>query len=270
MAGKKGKKAKPDGDKKGADQPSEREVVARIELEKLNDELASVKSEVERLRKENEWLKDEANRTKMESHEYLQYMSRKTQKRQSTIAMLNEKNEKELEQINAEREAIVEQYEKRKQELKSLLEQKEGEHAQVMRDLQDLAEYQHIRLEQEAEIGHLETEVERLKIEHAETLQQMKSNFLKEKANHEYDADHKIKQMKQKANDEAVQCLVEHTQKISAENKLLRKELLTLIRRSQALTEHKLELQGQRKGLVREHQITKDLKKLRKVHVDEV
>ena len=48
---------------------------------------------------------------------------------------------------------------------------------------------------QEAEIGHLETEVERLKIEHAETLQQMKSNFLKEKANHEHDADHKIKQV---------------------------------------------------------------------------
>jgi hypothetical protein len=50
-------------------------------------------------------------------------------------------------------------------------------------------------LSQEAEIGHLETEVERLKIEHAETLQQMKSNFLKEKANHEHDADHKIKQV---------------------------------------------------------------------------
>ena len=107
----------------------------------------------------------------------------------------------------------------------------------------------------------------------------MKSNFLKEKANHEHDADHKIKQvsvwslccfisytfiatiyvislpfiskytvksggqkpwlnhnlidmitfqMKQKANDEAVQCLVEHTQKISAENKLLRKVFLLL------------------------------------------
>ena len=50
-------------------------------------------------------------------------------------------------------------------------------------------------MSQEAEIGHLETEVERLKIEHAETLQQMKSNFLKEKANHEHDADHKIKQV---------------------------------------------------------------------------
>jgi len=76
--------------------------------------------------------------------------------------------------------------------------------------------------------------------------------------------------MKQKANDEAVQCLVEHTQKISGENKLLRKELLMLIRRSQALTEHKLELQNQSKALVREHQITKDLKKLRKIHVEDM
>ena len=35
--------------------------------------------------------------------------------------------------------------------------------------------------------------------------------------------------MKQKANDEAVQCLVEHTQKISAENKLLRKVFITFL-----------------------------------------
>ena len=104
MAGKKGKKSKGgETEKKGGDVPSEREIAARVELDKLNDELSSVKMEVfndlysqpiilqcsllctrfqiysdiidlqvDRLRKENEWLKDEANRTKMESHEYLQ------------------------------------------------------------------------------------------------------------------------------------------------------------------------------------------------------
>ena len=41
----------------------------------------------------------------------------------------------------------------------------------------------------------METEVERLKIEHSEALQAMKSNFLKEKVNHEQDADQKIKQV---------------------------------------------------------------------------
>ena len=46
MAAKKGKKkSKGDADK-SSEQPSEREIAARVELEKLNDELASVKSEV--------------------------------------------------------------------------------------------------------------------------------------------------------------------------------------------------------------------------------
>ena len=45
MAAKKGKKSKSDVEKK-SEKPSEREVVARIELEKLNDELAIVKCEV--------------------------------------------------------------------------------------------------------------------------------------------------------------------------------------------------------------------------------
>ena len=72
----------------------------------------------------------------------------------------------------------------------------------------------------------------------------MKSDFLKEKGQYEKDADQRISQMKDKANHEAVHCLVEHTQKISEE------------------------LQTQHKGLLREHQITKDLKKLRKIHVE--
>lgn len=46
MAGKKGKKSKSDAVRSSGDQPSEREIVARIELEKLNDELQCVKKEV--------------------------------------------------------------------------------------------------------------------------------------------------------------------------------------------------------------------------------
>ena len=49
MAAKKGKKSKSEGEKKAGEAPSEREIVARIELEKLNDELAAVKCEVIRI-----------------------------------------------------------------------------------------------------------------------------------------------------------------------------------------------------------------------------
>ena len=47
MAGKKGKKSKGgEAEKKSNDAPSEREIAARVELDKLNEELSSVKMEV--------------------------------------------------------------------------------------------------------------------------------------------------------------------------------------------------------------------------------
>lgn len=58
-------------------------------------------------------------------------------------------------------------------------------------------------------------------------------------------------------------CLTDHTNKIKLENRQLRKELLELIRKTRALQEHKLELEDQRRQLMREQQYTGDLKKLR-------
>lgn len=62
---------------------------------------------------------------------------------------------------------------------------------------------------------------------------------------------------------EAKQCLDEHTRRIKDENRLLRKELLQLIRRTRALHEHRQELEEQHKTLLREVQYSRDLKKLR-------
>lgn len=58
-------------------------------------------------------------------------------------------------------------------------------------------------------------------------------------------------------------CLTEHTNNIKLENRQLRKELLELIRKTRALQEHKLELEDQRRQLLREQQYAGDLKKLR-------
>lgn len=62
---------------------------------------------------------------------------------------------------------------------------------------------------------------------------------------------------------EAFQCLAEHTNHIKLENRELRKQLLELIRRTRALHEHRLELEDQRKQLLREQQYSHDLKMLR-------
>jgi len=58
-------------------------------------------------------------------------------------------------------------------------------------------------------------------------------------------------------------CLNEHTTKIKLENRRLRHALLNLIRKSRALNEQKVELEEQKKTLLREKQYAEDLKTIR-------
>jgi len=64
---------------------------------------------------------------------------------------------------------------------------------------------------------------------------------------------------------EAIVCLNEHTERVRVENRVLRHELLALIRKSQALHVHKRQLEQQRVLLLREHQYAQDLKAIRGV-----
>jgi len=62
---------------------------------------------------------------------------------------------------------------------------------------------------------------------------------------------------------EAITCLNVHSQRIRAENRSLRHELLALIRKSQALREHERRLLEQRRALRAERQYADDLGRLR-------
>jgi len=62
---------------------------------------------------------------------------------------------------------------------------------------------------------------------------------------------------------EAITCLNVHSQRIRTENRSLRHELLSLIRKSQALREHERRLLEQRRALRAERQYADDLGRLR-------
>ena len=62
---------------------------------------------------------------------------------------------------------------------------------------------------------------------------------------------------------EAIACLNIHSQRVRAENRALRHELLALIRKSQALREHERRLLEQRHALRAERQYADDLGRLR-------
>ncbi|EDO44923.1 predicted protein [Nematostella vectensis] len=129
-------------------------------------------------------------------------------------------------------------------------------------ELEDLEEYQVLQKDQEVEIARLEEEVQTMRRKHSEAIQKLKAQFLREKRGYQKESDSKIQEMAKQATQEAKHCLDDHTQKIKEENKVLRHELLMLIRRTRALHEHREELQAQHKALLREVQYGRDLKKL--------
>ncbi|XP_031575101.1 coiled-coil domain-containing protein 153-like, partial [Actinia tenebrosa] len=266
----KGKKKGKGGDKEtGAEgegekkpEPTEKELELRKELEKITEKLRALKLEVEGLRQENEWLQEEAQKTRLESHEYMSYMSKKTQKRQTTIITLSDRNQQELQDINDQKEQLLTEYGQKKDELKALMLEKEAELAMAKNELADLEEYQLLQKEQEAEIARLENEVQSMRKKHSEAIQKLKSSFLREKRGYQQESDSKIQEMAQQATQEARHCLEEHTNNVKNENKILRQQLLQLIRRTRALHEHREELEAQHKALLREIQYGRDLKKL--------
>lgn len=69
---------------------------------------------------------------------------------------------------------------------------------------------------------------------------------------------------------EAMRCLNEHTTKIKLENRRLRHTLLNLIRKTRALNEQKVELDEQKKTLLREKQYAEDLKVIRSTRQHQV
>jgi len=97
---------------------SERERALREQYENAWKQLQDVRNNVERLRKEHIRLTDEASNIRLETYEYMNYMEKKTSKRQSMIVSLNDQNQKEIEKIKEEERQLTEEFERQKEELR--------------------------------------------------------------------------------------------------------------------------------------------------------
>ncbi|XP_078484944.1 coiled-coil domain-containing protein 166-like [Ciona intestinalis] len=250
--------------------PSDREVLLQKECDGLTSDLSRLKQEVDELRKENEFLQEEAQQTRIESHEYMSYMAKKTHKRQTTIISLSDQNERELDKINRQKELMLADYEEKKTALKTSLLEKENLLAKANKEFQDLAEYRELREEQLKKIKQLEREVLRMRGKHSDTIQQLKSQFLQEKAEYTDESEEKIHELAKEANKKAVLCLAEHADSIKQENRTLRAELLELIKKSRILNQHKKKLEDQKHELLREKQYSEDIRRLRGVRQSKV
>lgn len=271
--GKKGKKGKKGGkgddggaegqDKPKTPEPSEKEVILQQELEKVTQDLEVNRARVQELRKEHEWLQQEANRVKLESHEYMSYMDKKETMRKTAIITLSDHYKQEIQDIQDEKTLMDLEFNQKKEALQKLLMEKENTLKKTTEELSQLQEYKDLQDEQLSKIQSLESEVMQMRATHSETIQQVKSTFLRDKKDYEEDSKEKINTLERLANKEALQCLTDHTNKIKTENRRLRKELLDLINITRAYKAHQVELQEQKKQLLREQQYASDLKTLR-------
>jgi len=158
---------------------------------------------------------------------------------------------------------MLQEYDDNKSVLKKELLDKENLLAKAKDEFEDLAEYRNLRDEQLKQIKQLEREVLRMRGKHSDTIQQLKAQFLQEKADYTNESQDKINNLTQEANKKAVKCLNEHASNIKLENRALRAELLELINKSRVLNTHKKELEEQRKELMREKQYSEDIHRLR-------
>ncbi|KAK3091742.1 hypothetical protein FSP39_022279 [Pinctada imbricata] len=283
--GKKGKKGKGKGDKDegtpegggniATPEPTEKEILLQQELEKVTGDLESTKKRVEELksyelyylntirRKENEWLQQEGSRVRVESHEYMSYMDKKTTARQTKVITLSDHNKQEIQDIKRQEELLKEEFNQKKQALQNLLFEKQNILKKTTEELAELNTYKELQTEQLNKIKELEKEVMTMRSKHSETIQSLKSTFLKEKREYQQDSDSRIAALEKLANKEAEKCLTDHTNKIKLDNRKLRRELQELIHMTRVYQAHQRDLEEQRKQLLREQQYAEDLKILR-------
>jgi len=249
-------------------QPTEREVLLKAQLESITSELRDTRSQVEELKHENDFLQQEAQQIRVETHEYLTYVSKKSQKRQAAVISLSDRNTEKIQEIQTKKEEAINDYAKEREELSEVILKKEAELTNIRNELSDLHEYQVLQEEQEAEISALEKRMSEMRVKHNEAVQKLKGKFLEEKNSFQKEAEDELKVKSKEAKKDAQQCLHDHTIKIKFENRALRKELLELIQKTRALHNHKLELEEQRKILIREQEYAKDLQKRRQYRFD--
>ncbi|XP_041363057.1 basal body-orientation factor 1-like [Gigantopelta aegis] len=263
--GKKGGKgdAPAETEKPKSPEPTEKELLLKEELQKITDELENAKIKVDDLRKENDWLQTEAHKVRVESHEYMSFIEKKTSKRQTTIITLSDHNKQEIRNIQIQKQMMEEDFDDKKKALENLLLEKEHLLEKTTQELNDLQEYKDLQTEQLTKIRDLEKDVKQMRAKHSEAIQQLKSDFLKQKREFQSDSENRIHSLETKANKEALQCLIDHTNRIKVENRQLRRELLGLIQKTRVLHQHGTSLEEQKRQLLCEQQYANDLKKLR-------
>ncbi|NXL38624.1 CC166 protein, partial [Glaucidium brasilianum] len=243
----------------------ERKLYLQKEYKILTEHMNTYMGRVVHFLQENKFLEKEAKRNQEERHVYLSYMRKHKQKCQNLIITLNDQNHTDLSEVRMQKEKLISQYTEKEEEVRSALMDMETKYSLVNKEVEDLQpfKYSSLQLEQTQKIKELEKELLATKIQHSDEMHKIKSRFLQAKADCETDFHQKIQVFTKRAEEAAIQSLIQHITQVKAENWHLRQELHRLIQYSKILKEIKVQLREQQQQLLQENQYTQDVARRR-------
>ncbi|NXW56358.1 CC166 protein, partial [Eurystomus gularis] len=236
----------------------ERKWYLQKECKILTEHMNTYMGKVEHFLKENKFLEKEAQWKREESSAYLSYITKHREKCQNLITTLNDQNHTDLSQVWMQREKLISQYTEKEKEVRSSLTNMEIKYSLMNKEVEDLQPFKD-QQEQTKKIKELEKELLVTKIQRSDEMHKIKSRFLQAKADCEMDFHQKIQILTKRAEEAAIQSLIQHIKQVKAENRLLCQELLRLIHYSNILKETKVQLREQQQLLLRENHYTQDM-----------
>ncbi|XP_048338626.1 coiled-coil domain-containing protein 166 [Sphaerodactylus townsendi] len=242
---------------------SEREQYLQKEYAILTEHVDTYTRRMQHFQEQNKFLDKEAQQIRENSKAYLSYLNRRTLRCQTAIVTLNDQNRADLAQVRKQKEQLITQYTDKEKEVKSQLIEMETKYSLMNKEVEELQPFKELQFEQLTRIRELEKELLAMKIQHSEQMHKVKSQFLQQKADYEMASQQKVQALAKLAEKEAVRSLIQHTKQVKAENWRLRHELLNLIKRAEVLKDFMAQLKEQQQQLLREHQYSQDLARMR-------
>ncbi|NXW47339.1 CC166 protein, partial [Nyctiprogne leucopyga] len=232
----------------------ERKSYLQKEHKILTEHMNTYMGKVEHFLQENKFLEKEAQKNQEESSAYLSYLKKHRQKCQNLIITLNDQNHNDLSQVWKQKEKLILEYTEKEKEVRSSLMNMERKYSLMNKEVEDLQPFKDVQREQTKKIKELEKELLVTKIHHSDEMHKIRTKFLQAKADYEKDCHQKIQVFTKRAEEAAIQALIQYIKEVKAEKRHLHKELLRLIQHSKILKETKEQLSEQQEQLLRENQ----------------
>ncbi|NXC05058.1 CC166 protein, partial [Orthonyx spaldingii] len=232
----------------------ERKLYLQEERRILTGHLDTYLGRAEQLLQGKKCLEKEAQGTQEQSRAYLSCGPKLSQDPPDMVITLNEQNCRDLAQVQVQKEELIPRYAGKEQEVRSSLKDTEAEASLLDTELEELEPYRELSVQAEQRVKQLEKELRVTRIRCAEETHNVRSRFLQQKAACEQEFHQRMQQLTWRAQEVALQALIQHVEQVKAENRHLRLELLSLLQHCQLLRDAQIRLRDQQEQLLRENQ----------------